>query len=68
MTDTGHMPPSNPCKPQMVMDFDLGEGQPSRSGKRRRRSSRSRGAQATEGAAGQSAGGQGQGSSHEGEN
>ena len=45
-----------------------GEGQPSRSGKRRRRSSRNRGAQATEGAAGQSAGGQGQGSSHEGEN
>ena len=30
MTDTGHMPPSNPCKPQMVMDFDLGEGQPTR--------------------------------------
>ena len=30
MRDTGHMPPSNPCKPQMVMDFDLGEGQPTR--------------------------------------
>ena len=47
---------------------DSGEGQPSRSGKRRRRSSRSRGAQGTDGAARQSAEGQGQGSSHEGEN
>lgn len=45
-----------------------GEGNPSRSGKRRRRSSRNRGAQGTEGAAGQSAGGQGQVSSDNGEN
>jgi len=44
-----------------------GEGRGSRSGKRRRRSGRSRGANATEGAAGQSAEGQGRGSSGEGE-
>ena len=44
-----------------------GEGRGSRSGKRRRRSGRSRGANATEGTAGQSAEGQGRGSSGEGE-
>lgn len=52
--------------PDSGSDFGAGEGKSSHSGKRRRRSSRRRGGNASEGTAGQSADGQGQGSSHEG--
>ena len=30
MTDTGHMQPNDSCKPQVVVDFDLGKGPPTR--------------------------------------
>lgn len=30
MTDTARMPPNDSCKPQVVVDFDLGEGLPTR--------------------------------------
>ncbi len=52
--------------PDSGSDSGAGEGKSSHSGKRRRRSSRRRGGNATEGTAGQSADGQGQGSSSEG--
>ena len=52
--------------PDSGSDSGAGEGKSSHSGKRRRRSSRRRGGNATEGTAGQSADGQGQGSSREG--
>ena len=52
--------------PDSGSDSGAGEGKSSHSGKRRRRSSRRRGGNATEGTAGQSAEGQGQGSSSEG--
>ncbi|WP_291443215.1 DEAD/DEAH box helicase [Desulfovibrio sp.] len=52
--------------PDSGSDSGAGEGNSSHSGKRRRRSSRRRGGNATEGTAGQSADGQGQGSSREG--
>ena len=52
--------------PDSGSDSGAGEGKSSHSGNRRRRSSRRRGGNATEGTAGQSADGQGQGSPREG--